>query len=41
MGNKMITRSILVRKLDGKRPLGIFVGKWEDNIHRDREEKCG
>jgi hypothetical protein len=32
---------ILVRKLDGKRPLGTPTRRWEDNITMDlRETRC-
>jgi hypothetical protein len=32
----------LVGKSEGKRPLGIFQGRWEDNIKTDLQEVgCG
>jgi hypothetical protein len=36
MGEKINYNKILVRKLDGKRPLGITRRRWEDNIKLDK-----
>jgi hypothetical protein len=42
MGENRNAYRILVGKLEGKRPLGRFRHRWEDNIKMDlREIGCG
>jgi hypothetical protein len=38
MGEMRNVYSILVRKPEGKRPLGRFWRRWEDNIRKDLRE---
>jgi hypothetical protein len=38
MGKRRGVYRVLVGKPGGKRPLGIFRRKWEDNIKMDNEE---
>jgi hypothetical protein len=38
MGDKRTAYRILVRKLEGKRPLGSPRRRWEDNIKMDLRE---
>jgi hypothetical protein len=37
-GEKRKARRVLVGKPEGKRPLGIYRRKWEDNIKKDLRE---
>jgi len=41
MGERRGVHRILVRKLEGKRPLGRLRRRWEDNIKMDLQEVGG
>jgi hypothetical protein len=42
MGRERSVYKILVRKSEGKRPLGRFKHRWKQNIKTDlREMRCG
>jgi hypothetical protein len=38
MGESRVVYSILMRKLEGERPLGITRRRYEDNINMDLQE---
>jgi hypothetical protein len=38
-GEKRTAYRILLGKLEGKRPLGRFIRRWEDNIRMDLRER--
>jgi hypothetical protein len=39
MGEMILTYKIMVRKPEGKRPLGRPWGRWDDNIKMDLRER--
>jgi len=41
MGKGRVVRRVLVRKPEGKRPLGRPRRRWEDNIKMDHQEVGG
>ena len=41
MGEGRVVHRFLVRKPDGRRPLGIPRRRWEDNIKKDVQEVGG
>ena len=41
MGEGRVVHRVLVRKLEGKRPLGRPRRRWEDNIKMDLQEVGG
>jgi hypothetical protein len=38
MGEMRYAKNIYIRKREGKRPLGKYWGRWEDNIEMDLKE---
>jgi len=39
-GERSVIYRVLVRKREGKRPLGRPRRRWEDNIKMDLQEEC-